>query len=297
MKMPTLRQLRYLDALARSRHFGKAAEACGVSQPALSMQIRELEQDLGVALVERRQGVITLTEAGAEVASRAGSILSATRDLIDFARHGGSVLTGKLRLGVIPTLAPYVLPRLLPQLGRKYPELRLDLRETQTKSLLSELASGALDAVMLALPVDDPLPETARATPRDVAARTLLLLEEGHCLRDQALSFCAAPRSEGPAGLGATSLATLIQMVASGHGVTLVPAIATDVEIRDQRLKLLRFAEPQPSRTIGLAWRRTSPRKADFVAFGQIAVEALNAPMRRPPSTATRLRPAKARGR
>ena len=318
MKMPTLRQLRYLDALARSRHFGKAAEACGVSQPALSMQIRELEQDLGVALVERRQGVITLTEAGAEVASRAGSILSATRDLIDFARHGGSVLTGKLRLGVIPTLAPYVLPRLLPQLGRKYPELRLDLRETQTKSLLSEFASGALDAVMLALPVDeaeiesmplfadrfllalpadDPLPETARATPRDVAARTLLLLEEGHCLRDQALSFCAAPRSEGPAGLGATSLATLIQMVASGHGVTLVPAIATDVEIRDQRLKLLRFAEPQPSRTIGLAWRRTSPRKADFVALGQIAVEALNAPMRRPPSTATRLRPAKARGR
>ena len=145
MKMPTLRQLRYLDALARSRHFGKAAEACGVSQPALSMQIRELEQDLGVALVERRQGVITLTEAGAEVASRAGSILSATRDLIDFARHGGSVLTGKLRLGVIPTLAPYVLPRLLPQLGRKYPELRLDLRETQTKSLLSEFASGALN--------------------------------------------------------------------------------------------------------------------------------------------------------
>jgi LysR family transcriptional regulator, hydrogen peroxide-inducible genes activator len=316
--MPTLRQLRYLDALARCRHFGKAAEACGVSQPALSMQIRELEQDLGVALVERRQGVITLTEAGAEVASRAGSILSATRDLIDFARHGASVLSGKLRLGVIPTLAPYVLPRLLPQLGRKYPELRLDLRETQTKSLLSELASGALDAVMLALPVDeaeiesiplfadcfllalpadDPLPETARATPRDVAARTLLLLEEGHCLRDQALTFCAAPRSEGSAGLGATSLATLIQMVASGHGVTLVPAIATDVEIRDQRLKLLRFAEPQPSRTIGLAWRRTSPRKADFVALGQIAVETLNAPMRRPPSTATRLRPAKAPGR
>jgi LysR family hydrogen peroxide-inducible transcriptional activator len=316
--MPTLRQLRYLDALARCRHFRKAAEACGVSQPALSMQIRELEQDLGVALVERRQGVITLTEAGAEVASRAGSILSATRDLIDFARHGASVLSGKLRLGVIPTLAPYVLPRLLPQLGRKYPELRLDLRETQTKSLLSELASGALDAVMLALPVDeaeiesiplfadrfllalpadDPLPETARATPRDVAARTLLLLEEGHCLRDQALTFCAAPRSEGSAGLGATSLATLIQMVASGHGVTLVPAIATDVEIRDQRLKLLRFAEPQPSRTIGLAWRRTSPRKADFVALGQIAVEALNAPMRRPSSMATRLRPAKAPGR
>jgi LysR family hydrogen peroxide-inducible transcriptional activator len=225
------------------------------------------------------------------------------------------VLSGKLRLGLIPTLAPYVLPRLLPQLGRKYPELRLDLRETQTKALLSELANGALDAVMLALPVDqaeieavplfadrfllalpadDPLSETARATIRDVGARTLLLLEEGHCLRDQALTFCAAPRNEASAGLGATSLATLIEMVASGHGVTLVPEIATDMEIRDQRLKLLRFAEPQPSRTIGLAWRRTSPRKSDFLALGQITVEAVNTPMHRTPSKATRLGPAKA---
>jgi LysR family hydrogen peroxide-inducible transcriptional activator len=302
MATPTLRQLRYLDALARCRHFGRAAEECAVSQPALSMQIRELEENLGVALVERRQGVITLTEAGAEVAARAGSILSATRDLIDSARHGASVLSGKLRLGIIPTLAPYVLPRLLPQLARKYPELRLDLRETQTKSLLSELANGALDAVMLALPVDpaeievvplfedrfllalpadDPLPETSRATIRDVSARPLLLLEEGHCLRDQALTFCAAPRDEVSAGLGATSLATLIQMVASGHGVTLLPEIATDVEIRDQRLKLLRFAEPQPSRTIGLAWRRTSPRKADFLVLGRMAAEAASAPVRR----------------
>ncbi len=295
--MLTLRQLRYLDALSRSGHFGKAAEACAVSQPALSMQIRELEEFLGVELVERRQGAVTLTEAGAEVVSRARSILSATRDLIDFAQHGGRVLSGNLRLGVIPTLAPYVLPRLLPQLRRRYPELRLDLRETQTKSLLAELADGALDAVMLALPVDaaqfdtialfedcfllalpadDPLPETSRAIPRDVASRTLLLLEEGHCLRDQALSFCAAPRSEAAAGLGATSLATLIQMVASGHGVTLVPEIATDVEIRDQRLKLLRFAQPQPSRTVGLAWRRTSARRPDFIALGQLTVEALN---------------------
>jgi LysR family hydrogen peroxide-inducible transcriptional activator len=313
--MLTLRQLRYLDALARFRHFGKAAEACGVSQPALSMQIRELEAFLGVELVERRQGAITLTEAGTALASRAGGILSATRDLVDFARHSGSLLSGTLQLGVIPTLAPYVLPRLLPQLRHRYPELRLELRETQTKFLLAELANGALDAVMLALPVDgaelqsiplfedrfllalpadDPLPETSRATPRDVAARTLLLLEEGHCLRDQALTFCAAPRSEASAGLGATSLATLIQMVASGHGVTLVPEIATDAEIRDRRLKLLRFAEPQPSRTIGLAWRRTSPRKADFLALGQIAVEALNTPLHRPRRKAMRLRPRKA---
>src|SRR5258708_26911000 len=153
--MLTLRQLRYLDALSRSGHFGKAAEVCAVSQPALSMQIRELEEFLGVELVERRQGAVTLAEGGAEVVSRARSILSATRDLIDFAQHGGRVLSGNLRLGVIPTLAPYVLPRLLPQLRRRYPELRLDLRETQTKSLLAELASGAVDAGMLAFPVDE----------------------------------------------------------------------------------------------------------------------------------------------
>jgi LysR family hydrogen peroxide-inducible transcriptional activator len=150
------------------------------------------------------------------------------------------------------------------------------------------------DRFLLAVPAEDPLPETSRASARDVAARTLLLLEEGHCLRDQALSFCAAPRSEAAAGLGATSLATLIQMVASGHGVTLIPEIATDVEIRDQRLKLLRFAEPQPSRTIGLAWRRTSARKADFIALGQMAVEALGPAVARPPRKQTHLRRARA---
>jgi LysR family transcriptional regulator, hydrogen peroxide-inducible genes activator len=309
--MVSLRQLRYLDALAQCGHFGKAAEACSVSQPALSMQIRELEEFLGTELVERRQGAVTLTEVGAEVVSRARSILSATRDLVDFARHRGKVLTGTLRLGVIPTLAPYLLPRLLPVLRHDYPELRLELRETQTKALLAELADGALDAALLALPLgepefqtlplfedhfllalpaDDPLPETARATSRDVAARTLLLLEEGHCLRDQALSFCASPRSESAAGLGATSLATLIEMAASGHGVTLIPEIATDVEIRDQRLKLLRFAEPQPRRTIGIAWRRTSARKGDFTALGQAAIEALA-----PPATRSRNRKAAAR--
>jgi LysR family transcriptional regulator, hydrogen peroxide-inducible genes activator len=260
------------------------------------MQIRELEEFLGTELVERRHGAVSLTEAGAEVVSRARSILSATRDLVDFARHRAKVLTGTLRLGVIPTLAPYLLPRLLPLLRAGYPELRLELRETQTKVLLAELDAGELDTAMLAvplsepeletlplfedhfllaLPADDPLPETARANSRDVAARTLLLLEEGHCLRDQALSFCASPRSESAASLGATSLATLIEMVASGHGVTLIPEIATDVEIRDRRLKLLRFAEPQPRRTIGIAWRRTSARKSDFVTLGRAAIEAL----------------------
>jgi LysR family transcriptional regulator, hydrogen peroxide-inducible genes activator len=299
--MLTLRQMRYLDALARHRHFGRAAEECGVSQPALSMQIHEFEEFLGVELVERHHGAMFLTEIGEETARRAGSILSATRDLLDFARHCGRVMSGTLRLGVIPTLAPYVLPRLLPELHRKYSELRLELRETHTKTLLIELTSGKLDALMLALPVDkeeletiglfhdpfllavpadDPLPETARVTTGDVDRRTLLLLEEGHCLRDQALAFCAKAHGGEPTGLGTTSLTTIIQMVASGYGVTLVPEVAIDAEVRDERIKLLRFVEPQPGRTVGLVWRRTSPRKADFIALGRTVVEALNVPPR-----------------
>ena len=299
MSTLTLRHLRYLEALARQRHFGKAAEECAVSQPALSMQIHELEELLGAQLVERRHGVTTLTEIGTEVALRATHILGATRDLFDFVRHSGSILTGTLRLGLIPTLAPYVLPRLLPELHHRYPELRLEMRETQTRMLLAELTSGALDAAMLALPIDeaevetvqlfndpfllavpasDPMPERARVTTRDVAKRTLLLLEEGHCLRDQALAFCATARRDPATGLGATSLGTVMQMVANSYGVTLVPEVAIDVEIRDERVKLLRFVDPQPSRTIGLAWRRTSPRRADFFALGQTVVEALNVP-------------------
>jgi LysR family transcriptional regulator, hydrogen peroxide-inducible genes activator len=291
----TLRQLRYLDALARHGHFGRAAEECAVSQPALSMQIRDLERELGTELVERRQGIIVLTEIGAEVARRAGSILSATRDLADCARHSGRVLSGGLRLGVIPTLAPYVLPRLLPGLHLRHPDLRLDLLETLTKTLVIELAHGTLDVILLALPIergeletlalfddrfllavpaDDPLPERARVTARDVNARRLVLLEEGHCLRDQALSYCGE-RNDGETRLGATSLATVLQLVASGYGVTLLPEVAIDVEIRDERVKLLRFVEPQPKRSIGLAWRPSSPRKRDFVALGDIVVETL----------------------
>ena len=151
----TLRQLRYLGALAQHRHFGRAAEACAVTQPALSMQIRDLEQELGVELVERRQGEVALTTLGIEVAQRAESVVAATRDLVDFARHRGRLLTGRLQLGVIPTLAPYVLPKILPALQRLHPELRIELRETQTKTLLDELIRGTLDAVMLALPAGE----------------------------------------------------------------------------------------------------------------------------------------------
>lgn len=293
MTMITLRQLRYFDALARHRHFGRAAEACAVTQPALSMQIRDLEKQLGIALVERRPRDVVLTDLGLEVARRADLVLSAARDLTDFARHR-SLLSGGLRLGVIPSLAPYVLPKLLPELHRRFAELQIELRETQTRLLVDELTQGGLDAIMAALPLPEPELETMRlfddpflyAVPADEARRIgrpvalcaidpqrLILLEEGHCLRDQALALCAGAPPNRPLGLGATSLATVMQMVANGLGVTLLPAVAADAEMREQRVKLLRFAPPEPSRTVGLAWRRTSPRKADYAALGQLIAE------------------------
>ena len=305
--MITLRQLRYLAALARHRHFGRAAEECAVSQPALSMQVRELEREIGAELIERRPGEIALTETGLEVAQRAVQVLAATRDLIDFARHRDP-LSGNLKLGIIPTLAPYILPRLLPRLQQRYAQLRLELRETQTKPLLDELSRGALDCALLALPADggdletlplfddpfllavpaaDKLPARRRVDIEDVDQRRLILLEEGHCLRDQALAFCGAPRRDVPASLGATSLATVLQMVANGYGVTLLPEVAVDVELRDQRVKLLRFNAPQPARSIGLAWRRTSPRKRDFEMLGRVIAETTGGKQQvRPPARA-----------
>jgi LysR family hydrogen peroxide-inducible transcriptional activator len=260
------------------------------------MQIRDMERTLGVELVERRPGEVALTEAGLEVARRAERVLAATRDLVDTARHHGRLLSGRLQLGVIPTLAPYVLPKILPVLQRRYPALRLELRETQTDALIDELSRGALDAVMLALPVaepevetirlfDDPFvlavpasdtwPENVRVSAKDIDQRRLILLEEGHCLRNQALAFCTSAQRD--VSLGATSLATVMQMVANGYGITLLPRVAVDAEARDERVKLLRFAEPAPGRTVGLAWRRTSPRKADFIALGQLVAETLGA--------------------
>jgi LysR family hydrogen peroxide-inducible transcriptional activator len=303
--MMTLRHLRYLGALAEHRHFGRAAEACAVTQPALSMQIRDLEKFLGVELVERRPGDIALTEIGIEVARRGERILAASRDLVDLARHRSRILSGRLMLGIIPSLAPYMLPKILPPLQRRYPELRVELRETQTKVLIEELVRGTLDVVMLALPVleaelesirlfddpflfavpaDDPRPDTARVSADDIDPQQLILLEEGHCLRDQALAYCADRRRDSGGnsamGLGATSLTTVMQMVANGYGVTLVPGVAVDVEVRDERVKLLRFAPPQPGRTIGLVWRQSSPRKADFAALGQIVTETFGADAR-----------------
>jgi LysR family transcriptional regulator, hydrogen peroxide-inducible genes activator len=292
--MITLKQLRYLSALSHHGHFGKAARSCAVTQPALSMQIQQLEAELGVSLVERRPGEATLTDVGLEVAQRAERVLAATRDLADFARHRGRLLTGRMQIGVIPSIAPYVLPKLLPVLQRRYPDLRVELRETQTRMLIEELHRGALDVIMLALPAadaeiesirlfDDPFllavpstdnrPESTRVSEEDIDTQRLILLEEGHCLRDQALALCASRHRD--AALGATSLATVMQMVANGYGVTLLPQVAVDVELRDERVKLLRFVDPAPGRTVGLAWRRTSPRKVDFVALGRIITETL----------------------
>ena len=294
--MITLKQLKYLGALDQYRHFGKAAEACAISQPALSMQIRDLERDLGVTLVERRPGDVTLTEIGIEVARRGDHLLSGARDLEDFARHRGRLLTGNLLLGIIPTLAPYVLPKILPALQKRCPDLTVELRETQTKQLLEELVRGSLDVILLALPVeeseletiglfedqfllavpaDDPRSQDTRVNAKELDPARLILLEEGHCLRDQALAYCSSDRRGGALGLGATSLATVMQMVANGYGITLVPKVAADVEVRDGRVKLLDFAQPQPGRTVGLAWRRTSPRRDDFVALGEVVKSAL----------------------
>lgn len=292
--MITLKQLRYLSALSHHRHFGKAAKACAVTQPALSMQIQQLEVELGVPLVERRPGEVTLTDIGEDVVHRAERVLAGTRDLADFARHRGRLLTGQLQLGVIPSIAPYVLPKILPVLQRRYPDLQVMLRETQTGALLEELMRGALDVIMLALPAndveieclrlfDDPFllavpstdnrSERERVSVHDIDMERLLLLEEGHCLRDQALAFCSSARRD--VSLGATSLATVMQMVANGYGVTLLPHIAVDVELRDERVTLLRFVDPTPGRTVGLAWRRSSPRKVDFAALGKLITETL----------------------
>ena len=294
--MISLKQLRYLDAIARHGHFGKAAAQCAVSQPALSMQIQELEQELGVQLVERRRQGAQLTPAGREIARRAQRVLNEVRDIGDFARQSLEPLSAPIRLGVIPTVAPYVLPALLPLVNAGYPQLVLRLRETHTQQLMAELIDGTLDLLLLALPVEHPEIETlrliedrfllamppgrklggrVRATPELFAHDRLLLLEEGHCLRDQALAFYHLRQAEGVDTFGASSLSTIVQMVANDMGLTFLPEISIGVEAMGGRVSVGRFADPEPSRTLGLAWRTTCPRKEDFVALGALVVEAV----------------------
>ena len=294
--MISLKQLRYLSALAATGHFGRAAQLAGISQPALSMQIRDLEKALDGRLVERTATGARLTELGADVAARATQVLAAVRDLEELAFSRGEVRGGPLRLGIIPSIAPYLLPRLLDAAGERYPLLRLTVRETVTRMLVDELAAGDLDAVVASLPLGNPdLTEAAAfddpfllAVPAGsphaqrspaladlISAEELLLLEDGHCLRDQALEVCAAIDPRRLRSFGATSLSTLLQLVAAGHGITLVPQLAVSAGApADSRVKIIRFAEPAPRRTIAVAWRRNSPRERDFQALAALVRDA-----------------------
>lgn len=289
----TLRQLRYVEALARHGHFGRAAEDCAISQPALSMQIKELEGGLGAPLFERHPRQLRLTRLGEAFVSRAREILRGVEELSALARAAGDLLAGTLRLGVIPTVAPYLLPAVIGRIGRTFPDLDLHLRETVTPKLLGELAEGRLDAAIVALPVSEPLlEETALFSEAFVLVRPggeagkrmpsretlremrLLLLEEGHCFRDQALSFCDRPATRSREVLDASSLATLVQMVAAGIGVTLIPEMAVPIETRAADVAIDRFEEPQPTRSIGMVWRRSNPLAAQLHVISKVVRDA-----------------------
>lgn len=291
----TLKQLRYFDALAREQHFGRAAEACSVTQPALSMQIHELEEQLGLILVERTRSGVLLSDKGREIAARATRILGDVHEMIEYAQHCNNVLSGSLRLGVIPSIAPYMLPPLLPLLREGYPKLELHVRETQTAPLLQELSEGKLDVVLLALPVAQAELETlalfddrfllampperklnsrVRATKDLLEHERLFLLEEGHCLREQALTYCSLQQVSTVNTFGVSSLSTIVEMVAAGYGITLLPEMCLNVEERGRGIGITRFVDPQPYRTVGLAWRPTSPRSADFHELGRLIKRA-----------------------
>ncbi len=289
--MPTLRQLRYLAALAETRHFSKAAHACHVTQPALSMQLKALEDRLGLQLIERQRNATSFTEDGLEILSRARSIIAAVLDLEDFAQQRRGLLVGPLGLGIIPSIAPYLLPLFLDELQQRFPKLELRLRETQTATLLAELGNGRIDAAIMALPIEHTGMETAplfqdrfllamstaRAadfppvvTPSQIPLDELLLLEEGHCLRDQALKYCHMINPGRLSAFGATSLTTMLQMVGAGYGVTLLPEMVIKSGIDTTRIALRRFKGPEPSRHIALVWRATSPRTKDFQTLQKI---------------------------
>ncbi|WVT73919.1 LysR substrate-binding domain-containing protein [Sinorhizobium chiapasense] len=286
--MLTLRQMRYFEALASVRHFGKAAELVHVSQPALSAQIMEMENHLGVKLVERSRSGVFLTRKGEEVLARTRSILAEVDLLEQSARASAGTLEGRIRIGVIPTLAPYLVPRLVPHLRSVYPAIEIELRESVTSRLVGDLGEGLLDAVVAALPIDmeglatKPLFSDrfymamaddernilmSPLTEDQVDVEQLLLLEEGHCLRDQALAVCSTAGKRRLVSFGATSMTTLLQMVANGMGMTLIPEIAIATEAARNSIRIVPFAAPEPAREIGLVWRRSSPRERDMEAL------------------------------
>ncbi len=285
----TLRQLRYFEALARHGHFGRAAEDCSISQPALSVQIRELEESLGAELFERAARQVRLSAFGEEFLQRVREILRSVDELGDLARAHRKNLVGRLRIGVIPTVAPYLLPGMISALTRENADLDIHVRETVTPKLLQELAEGRLDTAIVALPVSEPamteMPlfeeHFVLVRPREDADKPvpdremlremrLLLLEEGHCFREQALSFCDMGAVRPREILDGSSLSTLVQMVGAGIGVTLIPEIAMPVETRSADVSIARFADPQPSRTIGMIWRKTSPIAKQLMEVAEV---------------------------
>ena len=275
-----IRDLQYLVALAQHRHFGRAADASFVSQPTLSTQIKKLEDELGVSLVERAPRNVLLTEVGAEIARRARGILAEVDQIKSIAQRTRDPESGSLRLGIFPTLGPYLLPHIVPLVRERYPRLELLLREEKSDQILHMLREGSLDAGILALPLHDDslhteflfeesfvlavpeqhaLTQSRKLTMDDLADQSLLLLEDGHCMRDQALEVCHMAGATEKTGFRATSLETLRQMVAANVGITLLPALSVKPPVAQTgQVRLLRFAEPAPSRRIAMVWRKSS---------------------------------------
>lgn len=294
-----LRDLAYLLAVADHRHFGKAAEACFVSQPTLSTQIRKLEEELGVVLIERAPRRVMLTAVGRDVVERARRILADVEQLKDAARRETDPEAGTLRLGVFPTLGPYLLPHLVPHLRERFSRLQLLLVEEKSDEIIARLRDGRLDAGLLALPLHDDrlqwqelftepfvlaVPEQHALAARDalslhdLADERLLLLQEGHCLRDQALDVCRLAGAGETTGFQATSLETLRQMVAAGAGVTLLPQLAVTPPVpASDNMRLIPFATEPPSRRIALVWRRSSPQEAFMRTLAERIADIANA--------------------
>jgi LysR family hydrogen peroxide-inducible transcriptional activator len=284
--LPTVKQLQYLVALRRFGHFGRAADACFVTQSTLSAGLRELETLLGLTLVERTRRVVRFTTLGEKIADKAVKVLSETEELAEMARAQGRPLHGELRMGVIPTIAPFLLPTMLPRVRGQWPELKLYLREETSTAACEALHRGQLDCVLLAVPFacgdvdsaplfDDPLyvayprgeaPASAAVAAAEIDESRLLLLEDGHCLKDHALSACNRPELRAHAAMMGTSLHTLVQMVDNGLGVTFVPGMAIQAGILARTWVEARpLRSEHPYRRIALIWRRSSPRETEFL--------------------------------
>ena len=298
MRQPTLKQLRYLCAVAEHQHFGHAASACHVSQSTLSAGILELEESLGISLVERNNRKVFLTSLGEEVVGRARDLLVDVEDLVSLCAGAGTPFHGRMRMGVIPTVAPYLLPGLLGQVRQQHPDFKLFIREDLSQPLVDGLLAGELDVLLLALPFpaeqvetmtlfeDDfflacppehPLARRSKLRSADLRGEPLLLLEEGHCLREHALEACKLRDSQITVPYRATSLATIVQMVANGIGITLLPGMAVESGIATHTSLAVRpFDQTKVTRQIGLMWRKKTPRRVEFRQLGELVAELVN---------------------